>query len=839
MNSALACGVAPLAFVIGMLILRGPRVGGVVRMQVDRTVLATALGVAALSPVLVLLAHMALFAPRVIGAVGWVAVATWIAINRRARWRWRWRVPDALVLLAAIVFATVAVNGRDEPWGAGRDQQVYAEFAVLIADTGGATIRTQAQDDADAELLRALGTGREIDRYLGVTRVARAGAIEERSYFPLGWPVWLAFAYAVGGFPALHAANALVFPLGAMLLYPVLRRPVGAILACASVVTLLALPASLWIAGVALSEPLAMMMWLAMMALLALGGSRGRRWVPALVFAAATVRIDVLVLAPALIGARFVQDSMHASPAARRSAIRFAMSMLVCVAAALAWYASLQRPYLSDNLLSVAAVVAASFLAAGAAAGGVSWYRVAQRVLSRRAVAHALAAIVIMLALYAILLRPGLSPFAVFHNGTGLDGTRDYREESLRNLAVYAGWPILLLAIAGAAVAALRMLRPIPFAERAALMTGLAFCALYVWAPLISPDHPWAIRRFVPVALPAIVMLAALALRALVRRRAGRAAAAGVLMIGAACEAAAAAGTPMLTLRDNRGAGALIAAIDASMPNALVVADMPAANAGIVLSVARQRRVLVADLQAPAARVAVAQWFSDKAGEGKPAWMLHGPELSTAGLLATPVGQWAFERRTLMRTTRPPARTIVVEPVRLVLSRVAGLNPEIAFEGFGAKPTWGIPDEGFHASEVTAVGGLRMTNGAASVAIPVPLLRDATGLRFDWFSWAPRGESRETQVRLDGRPAWRGTLPPGVTSIVVPLPPALPPGSLRIEIHSAAFDTRTLDPSDRRGNMGVGLLGIHALRGPPFAAGPQARAALPGVESTVERAAPR
>ena len=75
MNSALACGVAPLAFVIGMLILRGPRVGGVVRMQVDRAVLATALGVAALSPVLVLLAHMALFAPRVIGAVGWVVEA--------------------------------------------------------------------------------------------------------------------------------------------------------------------------------------------------------------------------------------------------------------------------------------------------------------------------------------------------------------------------------------------------------------------------------------------------------------------------------------------------------------------------------------------------------------------------------------------------------------------------------------------------------------------------------------------------------------------------------------------------------------------------------------------
>ena len=41
-------------------------------------------------------------------------------------------MPDALALVAAIVFAIVSANGRDETLGSGRDQQIYAEAAVAL-----------------------------------------------------------------------------------------------------------------------------------------------------------------------------------------------------------------------------------------------------------------------------------------------------------------------------------------------------------------------------------------------------------------------------------------------------------------------------------------------------------------------------------------------------------------------------------------------------------------------------------------------------------------------------------------------------------------------------------
>jgi hypothetical protein len=105
-----------------------------------------------------------------------------------------------------------------------------------------------------------------------------------------------------------------------------------------------------------------------------------------------------------------------------------------------------------------------------------------------------------------------------------------------------------------------------------------------------------------------------------------------------------------------------------------------------------------------------------------------------------------------------------------------------------------------------------MTNGAASLDVPSELLRDAAALEFKWFSWAPHGEWRETTVRVAGLPAWHVTLTPGVTTTEVRLPQALPRGSVRIEVDSAAFDPRTLDPADYRHRVGVGVLDIRAVR---------------------------
>lgn len=810
----LACGAVALAFIAGDLLIRGSWKLGTTRFTLDRVAMRIAIGMAMLTPVFVLLAQAHLFNPPAIGSIGWIMLAAWAYARRGTRWQWRAAAPDAIIALGVVVFVTVAVIGRDEPWGMGRDQQVYAEFAVLLARTGSASIKVEAQDAADADLLRSIGADREVNRFLGIARAVNDASIEQSSYLPLGWPAWLAIAFTVGKFPALHSANALVFALGALLLFPVLRRRAGTALATASVITLLALPSSLWIAGISLSEPFAMVIWLATMGIYASPTDHARRWVPAMVFAASTVRIDASVLIPALMAAQFADASLARSEPAIHAARCFASRMMLSLVAVLAWQALVHRPYLAYNVDQIVPVAVATLIVGCVAAGNARWYATAGRALSSKMAGYLIAIAIVGLALYAMYVRPDLEPFATIHNGTGLDGTRDYREDSLRNLAAYVGWPLLALAVAGASIAAVRSLRPATtLAERAFVVTGIAFCALYLWAPLVSPDHPWAIRRLVPVVIPVVVSFAAIALRTVLRKRGPFTMAAGFIMVGAACEVSARSGLSIITTRENQGAAALIDAVNARLPDALVVSDLAAANMAAVLSVAGRRDVVVADFGSPDARVAIARWLEAKTREGKPAWLLSGDRLSPSGARSRVVADWQLERRAVARTTRPPAREVVHESVQLKLSRVDALDSDIAFEGFGGTPVWGIADEGFFPAETTPFGTLRMTNGSAMLEVPSLLLRDATVLEFDWFSWAPWGETRATTVRIDGALAWRGMLPPGVSKSTVPLRQPLPSDAVRIGIESAAFDPRVLDPADFRARVGVGLRAIRARAG--------------------------
>jgi hypothetical protein len=104
-----------------------------------------------------------------------------------------------------------------------------------------------------------------------------------------------------------------------------------------------------------------------------------------------------------------------------------------------------------------------------------------------------------------------------------------------------------------------------------------------------------------------------------------------------------------------------------------------------------------------------------------------------------------------------------------------------------------------------------MTDGSASLDVPTAMLGDATALEFTWFSWAPRGESRTVGVRVDDKLAWRARVPPGVSTVKVPLQPSSR-AMTRVEIDSDAFDPRELDAADYRDRVGIGVIRIRALR---------------------------
>ena len=94
--------------------------------------------------------------------------------------------------------------------------------------------------------------------------------------------------------------------------------------------------------------------------------------------------------------------------------------------------------------------------------------------------------------------------------GVGVDGTRSYDEMTVTWLGWYLGPLTLVLAVAGTALLMRRSIvgwRP----EVLVLLATLGIPALlYLIRPAITPDHIWAMRRFLPAVIPAALLMAEL-----------------------------------------------------------------------------------------------------------------------------------------------------------------------------------------------------------------------------------------------------------------------------------------------------------------------------------------
>jgi len=129
---------------------------------------------------------------------------------------------------------------------------------------------------------------------------------------------------------------------------------------------------------------------------------------------------------------------------------------------------------------------------------------------------------------WALLIRPGA---AIQHtgltahiaglqsrDGLPIDGTRTYGENSSRWLVWYLGWPTIVLGAAGAAIVWRRI---VLIREWQWLAPGLLLgpmTLLYLQRPRITGDQIWAMRRFLPTAMPLITILAVTAAGFLVAR---------------------------------------------------------------------------------------------------------------------------------------------------------------------------------------------------------------------------------------------------------------------------------------------------------------------------------
>jgi hypothetical protein len=89
-----------------------------------------------------------------------------------------------------------------------------------------------------------------------------------------------------------------------------------------------------------------------------------------------------------------------------------------------------------------------------------------------------------------------------------VDPTRSYYEDATRWLSWYLGWGTLALALGGACWLAYEQIAGRRRVWAPAFLVFFGTASAVLLRPSITPDHPWADRRFVPVVLPGLVLFA-------------------------------------------------------------------------------------------------------------------------------------------------------------------------------------------------------------------------------------------------------------------------------------------------------------------------------------------
>lgn len=358
-------------------------------------------------------------------------------------------------------------------------------------------------------------------------------------------PALLATVGWAGGPPAVLWANVLVGAVAIVAVFAVARRLVGpwwSLLAAAGVAC--ALP-MLAFTRSAYTEPLVLALTFGGVAMLI--GARQRpsggafALAGGMVGAAAAARIDgALVVAGAALGLACVVLAAQDPDERRRLARHAALALAVMAgigALGLVDLVLLSPDYL-DDLSSQLALLLGGTAALLVVVGAVLDSRLRDRVrawLGRHRRALGMAGQVLVVAAFVVLASrplwltvrgapagsPAAQAIAEVQGAEGLppDGTRTYDERTLTWLAWYLGWPTLVAAAVGAVVVVRRIAARRDVAAAVLASMAVAGSTLYLVAPAITPDQIWAVRRLLPVALPAAVVLAVIALAAAWERR--------------------------------------------------------------------------------------------------------------------------------------------------------------------------------------------------------------------------------------------------------------------------------------------------------------------------------
>jgi hypothetical protein len=356
-------------------------------------------------------------------------------------------------------------------------------------------------------------------------------------------PAFLGISGSLFGTGAVFATNVVLTALALLVFFGLARRIVDIRLALVLMVALAVSMPIVYVGRDTYTEPLTLLFLIGALALVHRGFTSGRVAdfaLAGLVGGAATmVRIDSYGALIGLVVGAIVVAGIGIG--GRRAGLLRALALLagMGVTTLIGWLdlARLSKQYYGSQHHNIVLLLFA-LLAVVAAAPAVIWLVGDERVRTwltadRVRMRVVVAANALLLVAFAVLVsRPAWMTTRGVRSlnlenmqrrwGAAVDGTRTYNEQTVHWLALYLGWPTVVLAVLGYAVLIALLVLRRTYALAAVVTMGLTMSALYLWTSQVAPDQPWAMRRYVPVVMPLLLIAAAAALQAVWQWRGAR-----------------------------------------------------------------------------------------------------------------------------------------------------------------------------------------------------------------------------------------------------------------------------------------------------------------------------
>jgi len=155
------------------------------------------------------------------------------------------------------------------------------------------------------------------------------------------------------------------------------------------------------------------------------------------------------------------------------------------------------------------------------------------------------------------------------------DPTRSYDELTVNWLAWYFGWIVVVVAAAGLALLVHRSVRRRDLAIAALLLLVLPTTLMYLLRASIFPDQVWAMRRYLPLIVPGLLIALTYALQQLVARLRRVGALAALVVTSVALYEVLAASLPLWSEREYVAQYAEVQAVCQALgPDAILLLDL-------------------------------------------------------------------------------------------------------------------------------------------------------------------------------------------------------------------------------------------------------------------------